>query len=347
MSAERSPWSVLGLEPGADVAAVNRAYRKLASTMHPDKGGDAAAFVELQNAKDAILSGRAHGDAALEFWQQRALPESRCGTRLSFASAYKGVDNLRFEAVRFYTCETCKGSGVDPARAPTMMSPAGAADPARLPRCGHCAHVRAQRGIPAQAWAQGCQGCDGSGTAVDAGAPYACACVRSGARGLVRRQERFDTRLPPGAGRGTTIELAPAETGKGRVVLLVQEAEEVGAHGMRRQGEHLFAPTALPLAAIEGATVCVPVPGRALNVTLPPLTEHLDILYVVPGRGFGGCLVLEPRFHVPAWQLAPPPSGPDPDGLPVTAEVITIEAARARLAPPTATQQAPVQCVQS
>lgn len=53
-------YKVLGLTPGASEDEVKKAYRKLASKHHPDKGGDTAKFQEIQVAYDAIISGKAN-----------------------------------------------------------------------------------------------------------------------------------------------------------------------------------------------------------------------------------------------------------------------------------------------
>lgn len=48
-------YHVLGLEPGADSAAVKAAHRKLAAACHPDKsGGRSAEFEKIQNAYELI-----------------------------------------------------------------------------------------------------------------------------------------------------------------------------------------------------------------------------------------------------------------------------------------------------
>lgn len=52
-------YKTLGLERGASEEEVKRAYRKLASKHHPDKGGDTAKFQEIQAAYEAITSGKA------------------------------------------------------------------------------------------------------------------------------------------------------------------------------------------------------------------------------------------------------------------------------------------------
>src|SRR6185295_3177160 len=61
MVADAAAYAVLGLEPGADWAAVERAYRELIKVHHPDRsGGDAQrateiihAYRELKRARDA------------------------------------------------------------------------------------------------------------------------------------------------------------------------------------------------------------------------------------------------------------------------------------------------------
>ena len=52
-------YKTLGIERGASEDDVKRAYRKLASIHHPDKGGDTAKFQEIQAAYEAITSGKA------------------------------------------------------------------------------------------------------------------------------------------------------------------------------------------------------------------------------------------------------------------------------------------------
>ncbi len=47
---------VLALPPDADDAAVKRAYRQLARTAHPDAGGDAATFRDLQLAYERLVT---------------------------------------------------------------------------------------------------------------------------------------------------------------------------------------------------------------------------------------------------------------------------------------------------
>jgi hypothetical protein len=51
MAADASPYSALGLEPGADAAAIERAYKRLIKQFHPDReGGDPKRAAEINRA---------------------------------------------------------------------------------------------------------------------------------------------------------------------------------------------------------------------------------------------------------------------------------------------------------
>src|SRR5215210_7856142 len=54
------PYRTLGLEPGASMAEVKRAYRLLAKAYHPDSAGEAALprFLAIHEAYEAIRTGR-------------------------------------------------------------------------------------------------------------------------------------------------------------------------------------------------------------------------------------------------------------------------------------------------
>lgn len=57
-AAPRDPHALLGVAPGADLAALKAAFRERALATHPDRGGDAAAFVAIKRAFD-VLAARA------------------------------------------------------------------------------------------------------------------------------------------------------------------------------------------------------------------------------------------------------------------------------------------------
>ncbi|MGE5563858.1 MAG: J domain-containing protein [Bacillota bacterium] len=62
MTGRASALAVLGLEPGADAAAIERAYKHLLKQHHPDRGGDASRAAEITKAYRELRGGRAHVD---------------------------------------------------------------------------------------------------------------------------------------------------------------------------------------------------------------------------------------------------------------------------------------------
>jgi hypothetical protein len=53
--AAASAWSVLGLEPGAGLPEIKRAFQRLALRTHPDQGGDPEQFRLIQRAYEKLL----------------------------------------------------------------------------------------------------------------------------------------------------------------------------------------------------------------------------------------------------------------------------------------------------
>lgn len=51
-----SIWQILGVEPGASVAAIRAAFRQRALVTHPDRGGDPDEFRALRRAHDEALA---------------------------------------------------------------------------------------------------------------------------------------------------------------------------------------------------------------------------------------------------------------------------------------------------
>ena len=60
----RAWYEVLGVDPGADEAAIRRAYRRRAMETHPDRGGSKEAFQQVQEALRQGLPVRADGQPA-------------------------------------------------------------------------------------------------------------------------------------------------------------------------------------------------------------------------------------------------------------------------------------------
>lgn len=80
----RSAYEVLGVDPSADAEAIRRAFRQRLRLTHPDTGGDAALFIEVQRAWELVGTDearaaydRSHGFADESDWRAPAPSGSR------------------------------------------------------------------------------------------------------------------------------------------------------------------------------------------------------------------------------------------------------------------------------
>lgn len=82
MAARVSALSILGLEPGADAAAIEQAYKRLIKQHHPDReGGDSTRAAEINRAYRELRGGRAANDP-LQFNDSLAGGRSRARWRI-------------------------------------------------------------------------------------------------------------------------------------------------------------------------------------------------------------------------------------------------------------------------
>jgi len=85
-----SAYEVLGVDPTVDEESLRKAYRLRLRQTHPDTGGDAAVFVQVQrawelvgtvDARAAYDRGHGFGDAAAPVWSGWRAPAPRTDTR--------------------------------------------------------------------------------------------------------------------------------------------------------------------------------------------------------------------------------------------------------------------------
>merc|ERR1711879_620187 len=57
LSGPEDPWAVLGVLRGSGIDECKQAYRRLALSLHPDVGGDAAQFASVVSAYQQIEAG--------------------------------------------------------------------------------------------------------------------------------------------------------------------------------------------------------------------------------------------------------------------------------------------------
>ncbi|KJH41467.1 DnaJ domain protein [Dictyocaulus viviparus] len=77
---EYNPYQILGLDQGADSAAVRKAYRELSKKMHPDRGGDALMFDKIAKAYQALTD-----EESRENWEKYGNPDGPTATTFGIA----------------------------------------------------------------------------------------------------------------------------------------------------------------------------------------------------------------------------------------------------------------------
>lgn len=82
-------YSVLGLTDAATTDDVKKAYRRLASQHHPDKGGDANKFKQVQTAYEQIIAGNQGPWYATGF---AANPDDLISVTISLLNAHHGAE---------------------------------------------------------------------------------------------------------------------------------------------------------------------------------------------------------------------------------------------------------------
>lgn len=148
-AAPHDPYAILGVDPSASPAAVRAAYAAAALANHPDKGGDAAAFVGVQRAYEVLRdeTQRRELDA------QRSAGASQLRRRAPPAAEDVDVDDFlptspSSEGARAYPCR-CGGAYV--------LSRADARAAVDLLPCSSCSlFVRVITAAPSGALSEGC-----------------------------------------------------------------------------------------------------------------------------------------------------------------------------------------------
>ncbi|XGW21264.1 hypothetical protein V3C99_004316 [Haemonchus contortus] len=77
---EYNPYAILGLDQGAEPAAVRKAYRELSKKLHPDRGGDAVMFDKIAKAYQALTD-----EESRENWEKYGNPDGPTATTFGIA----------------------------------------------------------------------------------------------------------------------------------------------------------------------------------------------------------------------------------------------------------------------
>ena len=299
-------YELLGVSRDASEAEIKRAFRQLAMKHHPDRNpGDKGAEERFKaiNEAYAILSdpdrraqydrfGRADlppggidlggfGDLFEDIFEGfftggargarsriRRGDDLRYDLEITLEEAAKGVET-RLMIPRLESCETCKGSGVEPGsrRVP-------------CPTCKGRGQLRYQQGFLTVA--RTCPQCTGEGQ-VNRNPCKPCA-----GEGRVAHDRTLKVRIPPGVEDGTQLRLTGEGEGglrggpPGDLFVVVHVREHAF---FTRHGNDLLC--ALPLTftqAALGAEVDVPVLDGTAKLKAPAGTQNGEILRL-PGKG--------------------------------------------------------------
>ena len=294
-------YETLGVDRGADDAALKSAYRKLAMKFHPDRNPDDASaeakFKEANEAYDVLKDADKRaaydqfGHAAFEnggggggggggfadifdemFGDFTSRGGGRAGNR---GGAAHGAD-LRYN-MQISLEDAFRGRETQ-IRVPTAVScgdcnGSGAAKGSHPSTCGGCqgrGKVRAQQGFFTVE--RTCPACNGAGQVIED------PCKTCGGAGRTRKEKTLKVTVPAGVEDGTRIRLsgegeAGAQGGSaGDLYIFIA----VAPHRMFQRDSadlHLRVPIPMTTAAIGGSVEVPTIEGKRAKVTVPGGTQ--------------------------------------------------------------------------
>src|SRR5215213_10042878 len=319
--AEADYYELLGVQRGADDAAIKAAYRRLAKECHPDRHGGCtnqeARFKEISEAYECLKDPQKR--AAYDRFGKAAFQNG--GDPFGGGRGFDGFSDIfstifgefmdprgqrqnaaRGADLRYDLELTLEEAFAGAAKSITVEALArcegcegrgsrGQAQAARCGTCGGAGKVRAQQGFFVVE--RGCPTCLGSGETIADPCP---ACDGEG-RALKRRKLNVD--IPAGVDEGTRIRVAgEGESGirgaaGGDLYIFVH----MKRHAIfQRDGTTLIAecPVSFTTAALGGAIAVPGVDGEAIEIKIPPGIQSGETLRhrgagmsILNGRGRG------------------------------------------------------------
>ena len=272
--------ALLGLQPGATMQQIKRAFRKLAMQWHPDRNADPAAlehFKRLREAHDRLLASLLQDpdapDASGAEAHEADPPPTRAPDRwqtleISFEDAFLGA--TRSVCVRTpQPCSLCDGSGLE------KLSVSRLCDP-----CRGSGRVRGANGLIR------CPECDGRGYR------NTQACSHCAGSGEEVGERWLQVQIPPGLINDDELRLAgegEAHPDGGHLRGDLRLRIRLSAHPLfRREGRNLV--LRRPVSALRmliGGPLRIPHPAGVRTVPLEPGVAHARTLNVA-GAGFPG-----------------------------------------------------------
>jgi molecular chaperone DnaJ len=306
----RDHYATLGLNPGADDAAIRAAYRRLVREHHPDASGqpvDSARFAQITEAYRTLTDPlRRRRYDALRLLAA-ATPVRRLFDLFEDSGSRSRLAQLLARNVRRIFAAAERGERwrgrdiliqkqIDFAEAYAGADVTVAYD--RLERCAACQGSGRRTFEP-------CGLCGGRGEIVFPGpARMKKACPKCGGAGVVghgrcaschgqgrlRQAHAVTLRAPGGTDTGARLRAAgqgDAGLGAGRDGDLIVEIAVAGSLHYARDGQNLVIEKSVPLCtAMQGGAAAVGLPdGVAVEIEIPP-DSYPDRVLRVAGRGF-------------------------------------------------------------
>jgi len=281
------PYRELGVSKNADADAIKKAFRKLAKTHHPDRGGDPERFKALNRAHD-VLSDPEKRAMFDRFGPVSLQPGFDPSMAEGFGGGFGGGARGGFDGAGGFDMDDLLsqlfGGGAGGASfrgAPGGFGAAGGPTPG----------VRAELGLDLRT------------------------AVTGGVRQLTTQAGTMSVRIPPGVRDGETLRLK----GQGQRVGGPAGSDlhltlRVAAHpAFRREGEDLHVDLPVTVGeAIGGASVTVPTLDGSVSLQVPAGTQSGQTLRL---RGKGVKRKGRPAGDLYAHVVVKLPEGVDPDAL--------------------------------
>ena len=298
MSNKQDYYESLGVERGADDAAIKKAYRKLAMKFHPDRNpGDQAAESRFKEINEAymILSDKEKKAQYDRFGHAGVDPSMGGGAGPQgfdfgdlgdiFGSAFGDIfggskrqargsdlmysldlsleqavhgDQVKIQIPTWSSCQACDGSGAAKGYAPETCS-----------TCGGSGQVTIQQGFFTVQ--QTCPHCRGTGQRIT----HPCSSCHG--EGRVRDHKMLSVKIPAGINNGDRIRLSgEGEAGpRGAQAGDLYVEVTIKPHAIfEREGDHLFCEVPIDFSlAVLGGTIEVPTLAGKVKLKIPSETQ--------------------------------------------------------------------------
>lgn len=292
MVVKKDLYEVLGVSKTATQDEIKKAYKKLASRLHPDKNPDdptaTAKFQEISAANDILsdpskremydigghdaANGQQHGGGWSQtfhqhFHQQPSGDNVVSVVDITLEEAATGVKKI-VTYRRVEVCDTCDGDGAKPGSEMITCT-----------TCNGTGQQTVRQGPYVMAMT--CQSCNGKGKKPSAVCP---SCRGAGAKNGMGEVE---VSLPPGVDSGQQLRVAgkggygPGGPGNLYVNIRIQPHTTI-----TRDGRHLYTTINVPFTtAILGGSINVAtLLGPDVSMKIPPLTQP-GVTMRVAGKG--------------------------------------------------------------